>query len=65
MQSTIRSRHKTLNWRFKFWEILKQPFRHDTITQHGTIFWAIAIIIQVAIDEGATLFSVEYNDVYY
>ena len=63
MQSNVRSRHETLNGRFKFWEILKQPFRHDIITQHGIVFWAIAVIIQVAIDEGAILFSVEYNDV--
>ena len=63
MQSNVRSRHETLNGRFKFWEILKQPFRHDIITQHGIVFWAIAVIIQVAIDEGAKLFSVEYNDV--
>ena len=63
MQSNVRSRHETLNGRFKFWEILKQPFCHDIITQHGTVFRAIAVIIQVAIDEGAKLFSVEYNDV--
>ena len=58
MQSNVRSRHETLNGRFKFWEILKQPFRHDIITQHGAVFWAIAVIIQIAIDEGAKLFSV-------
>ena len=63
MQSRVRSRHETLNGRFKCWEILNTPFRHDIITQHGTVFWAIAVIIQVAIDEGAKLFSVEYNDV--
>ena len=63
MQSKVRSRHETLNGRFKFWEILKQPFRHDIVMQHGTVFRAIAVIIQVAIDEGAKLFSVEYNDV--
>ncbi len=63
MQSNVRSRHETLNGRFKFWEILKQPFRHDIVMQHGAVFRAIAVIIQVAIDEGAKLFSVEYNDV--
>ena len=63
MQINVRSRHETLNGRFKLREILKQPFRHDIITQHGIVFRAIAIIIQVAIDEGAKLFSVEYNDV--
>jgi hypothetical protein len=63
MLSNVRSRHETLNGRFKFWEILKQPFRHDIVMQHGTVFRAIAGIMQVAIDEGAKLFSVEYNDV--
>ncbi len=47
MQSNVRSRHETLNGRFKFWEILKQPFRHDIVMQHGTVFWAIAVIIQL------------------
>jgi hypothetical protein len=59
----VKLRGETLNGRFKFWEILKQPFRHDIIMQHGTVFGAIAVIIQVAIDEGAKLFSVDYNDV--
>jgi hypothetical protein len=63
MQSNVRSRHETMNGRFKFWEILKQPFHHDINMQHGTVFRAIAVIIQVAIDEGEKLYSVEYNDV--
>ena len=61
MQSVVRSRHETLNGRFKFWEILKQPFRHD-ILEHGQIFRAIAVIIQLGIDEGDKLFSVVYSD---
>ncbi len=63
MQSMVHSRHETLNGRFKFWEILKQPFCHNIIMQHGMFFWAIAVIIQVAIDEGDKLFSVESCDV--
>ena len=43
------------------WEV--QILGDPIITQHGIVFWAIAVIIQVAIDEGAKLFSVEYNDV--
>ena len=61
MQSVVRSRHETLNGRFKFWEILKQPLRHD-ILEHGQIFRAIAVIIQLGIDEGDKLFSVVYSD---
>jgi hypothetical protein len=60
MQSMVCSRHKTLNGRFKFWKILKQSFHHNIITRHRTVFWAIAAIIQVAIDEGNKVFLVEY-----
>ena len=63
MMSRVRSRHETLNGRFKCWEILNTPFRHNIVTQHGTVFRAIAVIIQVSIDEGAKLFSVEYDDI--
>jgi hypothetical protein len=43
IQSMVRSRHETLNGRFKFWEILKQPFR-PKIVEQGEVFWAIAVI---------------------
>jgi hypothetical protein len=62
MKSIVHSRQETLNGRFKCWEILKQPFCHDIITQHITVFWAIAVFIQVAIDESKKIFSVEFND---
>lgn len=61
-QSRVRSRHETLNGRFKCWEILKQVFRHN-ILDHGAVFRAIAVVIQLSIDEGQKLFSVaEYSD---
>ena len=58
VQGVVRRRHETLNGRFKFWEILKQPFLHN-IVEHGFVFWAIAFVIQLGIDEGDKLFSVE------
>ena len=61
MQSVVHSRHKMLNGRFKFWEILKQPLRHN-ISEHGQIFRAIAVIIQLGINEGDKLFLVVYSD---
>ena len=61
VQGVVRSRHETLNGRFKFWEILKQPFRHN-IVEHGEVFRAIAVVIQLGIDEGDKLFSVDYSD---
>ncbi len=60
VQGVVRSRHETLNGQFKFWEILKQPFRHN-IVEHGEVFRAIAVIIQLGIDEGDELFSVDYS----
>ena len=61
VQGVVRSRPETLNGRFKFWEILKQPFRHN-IVEHGEVFRAIALVIQLGIDEGDKLFSVDYSD---
>ena len=61
IMSVVRSRHETLNSRFKVWEILKQPFRHN-IVEHGEVFRAIAVIIQLGIDEGDKLFQVDYSD---
>ncbi len=61
MQSLVRSRHETLNGRFKCWKILKQTFRHE-VALHGLVFWAISVIIQLAIDGGEKLFWIEYSD---
>ena len=61
MQSRVRSRHETLNGRFKCWGILKQTYRHD-VAKHGQVFRAIAVIIQLAINDGQKLFAVEYSD---
>ena len=61
MQNRFRSRQETVNKCFKQWEILNQVYRHD-ITQHGYVFRAIAVITQVAIENGEPLFQVEYSD---
>ena len=61
MQSAARSRHETFNGRLKNWGILERKFRHD-IRQHGSIFYACAIITQLIIANGEPLFEVEYGD---
>ena len=61
VQGVLRSRHETLNGRLKFWEILKQPFWQN-IVEHGEVFWAIAVVIQLGIDEGDKLFSADNSD---
>ena len=60
-QSRVRSRHETINGRFKTWGILSQVYRHD-ITRHGEVFRAVAIITQLAIENGSPLFQVDYED---
>lgn len=61
MQARVRSRHETFNARLKFWGILGQTYRHD-IMQHGSVFYACAVISQLAIENGEPLFEVEYGD---
>ncbi len=57
VQGVVRSRHETLNGRFKFWEI-----QTTLSAQYGEVFRAIAVVIQLGIDEGDKLFSVDYSD---
>jgi hypothetical protein len=61
MQSIVRMRQETINKRLKQWEILKQVYRHD-ITKHGYVLRAVAVVVQVAIENGEPLFQVDYND---
>ncbi len=61
MQGTARSHHETLNEHLKNWGILEKVYRHD-ITVHGMVFYACAVITQLAIANGEPLFEVEYGD---
>jgi hypothetical protein len=61
MQQRVRNRQETVNNRFKFWEVLKQIFRHE-LTLHGDVFRCIAIISQLVIDNGQPLFQCGYKD---
>ena len=61
MQSIVRMRQETINMRLKQWEILKQVYRHD-FTKHGYLLRAVAVVVQVAIENGKPLFQVDYND---
>jgi hypothetical protein len=61
MQGRVRSCHETLNGRLKAWGILSNTYRHN-ITKYGTVFYACAVITQLAIVNGEPLFEVEYGD---
>ena len=60
MQGIARSRHETLNGRLKAWGILGNVYRHD-IREHGTVFYACAVITQLSVANGEPL-EVEYGD---
>jgi hypothetical protein len=59
--SLVRHRHETINKRFKQWGILKQVYRSD-LTNHGQPFRFVAIVTQLAIENGEPLFQVDYED---
>lgn len=61
MAKRVRLRHETCNRRFKMWNILKAPFRHD-ILDHQAVFSAIACITQLSFESGEPLFPVDYDD---
>jgi hypothetical protein len=61
MQSRVRSCQETINRCFKTWGILNKVYCHD-IRRHGVVFQAIAIITQLAIENGSPLFQVKYED---
>ena len=62
MQQRVRSRHETVNRRFKQFAILRQEFRHD-ITLHACVFVSIAVLTQISIENGDKLFSInEYGN---
>ena len=61
MQQRARNRQETINKRFKVFGAMKQVWRH-AIELHGEAFRAIAIILQLTINNGERLFEVGYRD---
>ena len=57
----VQSRHETVNKRLKQWNCLHQVFRHN-VEKHGPVFRAVAVITQLAFENGEPLFGVGYND---
>ena len=55
-QRRVQGRHETINARLKFFAILEDRFRHD-ITQHGYVFRAVAVLVQLSIRNGDSLFT--------
>ena len=61
VMSVVRGRHETVNGRFKCSNILSRTFRHDR-RLHGSVFRAVAVLTQLAIENGEPLFEVVYNE---
>lgn len=61
MRETIRGRHESVNEKFKNFRVLSERFRHE-VNQHHTCFRAVAVLVQLLIENGDPLFSVRYND---
>jgi hypothetical protein len=62
MKSLVRARHETFNCRLKKFKILSTPYR-GLLKHHYIFFHALCNILQVEIEQGAELFSVEYDDI--
>jgi len=63
LKSRIRSRHETVNQRFKQFAILRDVFRHD-ISIHGDVFRACMTLVQLQIEDGEPLFRTnDYLDI--
>ena len=64
-KSVVRSRHETVNARFKSFRVLSDRFRHhisdDNMMKHGLVFNAIVVITQLSISNGERLFPVQYH----
>jgi len=62
MQNRVRSRHETVNKRMKQFQCLRaNPFRHS-IDKHSKCVRAVAVLTQLAIEEGEPLFEVDCSD---
>ena len=51
LQQRVRSRHETVNRRFKHWQILYQRYRHEEV-DHGAVVGSIMVVSQLAIFGG-------------
>ena len=53
---------ETLNLRMSQWNCLKNVWHHD-LRKHSTVFYAVAVITQIEIENGEKLFDVsKYSD---
>jgi hypothetical protein len=56
LQKRVQGRQETINSRLKAYAILREKYHHD-VTQHGWVFRAVDVFVQLSIKNGAPLFS--------
>ena len=56
-----RNRQESFNKRLKDWKCLEAVCKHN-LAKHSSMFRAVAVICQLAIESGEPLFHVDYND---
>ncbi len=59
--AVAQARHETVNSRFKNKQVLVKRFRHS-LGFHSSCFCAVAVITQLNIEAGESLFPVQYTD---
>ena len=60
MQKRVQGHHEMVNARLKNFRILAELYRHDE-TQHGYVFRAVTVIIQLAVKNSDPLCQVDYK----
>lgn len=59
-KSQVRGRHENMNGRFKFFGVMKSWTNPDT-AKHGIMAKAVALIVQIAFENGERLYDVPYS----
>ena len=60
MQKRVQGRHETIDIRLKSLEVMEQLYCHNP-TQHGYVFQAIAVLVQLSIKNADPLYNVNYK----
>lgn len=60
LKKDLRSRHETVNQRYKQFGVLRQTFRHD-LSKHKSVFDAVTVLVQLSIRNGEPLYQVQYG----
>ena len=61
LANRVRRRHEHVNKRFKQFQILHRCFRHK-VDKHQDVFCAVAVITEIALENGEPLYVIDYID---